>query len=634
MNEVQFISDEEIAKRVQGSASTTLQPTLPFLEGASAVMSAQELTSLSTSSWKQAGKQIGDQLRRMQGLGIDVPVEMIPDPITMGQPAYQTNVSGQVDKWINSSLDFIKANEDKILAYRNTAGGPPDPTLKTKEEIQADIKSRVAEAEMLASRAGGLSRFAGGTAAFFEDPFTLASLPIAAVGGEALLTRAAAEAASFAIPTAIGGVASMEAKQRADIPTSYGDVAKETLAAGLMGAAFPVARAGLGVVGKALAETKTGKSVAAGAETLGQVVRAPGQALEVTRDYFGTPRAERMTNLLESYRQAVKDGRIRTTPQLQEAEIAVEDFLASTEVGLSARHEAIQLAATDAALDVIRAVDAPAREAALSRLQERARAWLWESAKIKEESDATLSHVTDIAKRSGLLDGNIKPEAITFKRIEGGVELSVGDKAIRLSNDELVRGELKPEAVRKAIAAKFEETKSAAARAQQSFDYANAFVSRLNGDDIGKAKGVPFRSRKEARKALQEMGEPGFSIVSLDKAGKRWVLRAEEGADFIEVAGSLERQKAQISSAVEANLRNPKPHVVDRPLDSPIERYKIEDTHQQDIERLNALAESRPDLRVEIEYGNENLSGTMREVLDRLDAEERELTSTIDCLLG
>jgi len=161
VNPVQFISDEELKRSVANApTSTEFPPTLPFLEGAKAVMSAEELTSLSTSSWRQAGPQISKQLLRMSSLGIGgAPMPDFVLKSMTGQWGQQTNEFGQVDQWINSSLDFIKANEDKILAYRNTAGGPPDPTLRTKEEIQADIKSRVAEAETLASRASGLSRF-------------------------------------------------------------------------------------------------------------------------------------------------------------------------------------------------------------------------------------------------------------------------------------------------------------------------------------------------------------------------------------------------------------------------------------------------------------------------------------------
>lgn len=565
-----------ISQQAKETFWTTVPEPVPLspLEGIRATFEAGRLTDQSTSTHVQLRDDLKYQFARMNELGIGAPD--LPWPLT--------------DSSANMALSWIRSQDEAIKARRAAIEGPPDPFLKTADELLSGVKERVALAQERASRAGGVASFVGGLGVGLTDPFNLATMAMGAGAGATLIRKAATEAGIAAVSQLGVEAASAAAKERAGVPVTAEGVL-ERVATTAVGAA--------GLVGL----------------------------------FHGAGRVAEMTGLLERYKRGVGSGDIVPTRELDQAAEAIQDHLDTVRPLPSGKAEAAQLDATVAAVDVLSAPTPEARAIAMRAFAERTSAWVQAAENLQGQSAKDLLEWTASARAAGATSTDIaRTAAVTAERVGDAVQVRIADRTITLTDPDLVRGKWSISKIQKAIKSRLDEAIAGEQAARTVAEEARTVAARLTDEGIGRREGEYFRNPKQAEAAKLELGDPTLEVVRVGK--QKFVLRPTEGVDPIAKLTYRSETQATVDAAIAKQAASPIPPVVEVPLDAPLARpvQSLEDAAM--IAEMRTLAEARPDIRVEVDLGDEVLSGNLSEVMARLDQEEAELGDTTDCLLG
>lgn len=287
---------------------------LTFGEGVSAVMEDVGLTGRSDSLARQVQDSATRSLARLSALTGE----------QFDFPTY-----GWSDGQSLAAVGLLNSRADAIKALRSDPNGPPDPFLKTGDEIQQEATQRVQQARALASRAGLGAQIVGGIAGAATDPLNLALLPLGVARAETLAAKVIGEAVVGAVAGGAMEVASLPAKDFAGVTPTAGEAAANI---GL-NAAF-----GAGI----------------GALTHGVELYARRRAL------------------VDAIDQGIAEGRIQPTRDITTARDAIQDHLDTVPAMATPEVEGAHLDATAAATDVLRAEHPIEQAAALQRLDEKA----------------------------------------------------------------------------------------------------------------------------------------------------------------------------------------------------------------------------------------------------------------------
>ena len=615
---------------------------LPFGQGVSAVYNAGRLTDQSFSTHVQLYDDLKNQFQRMRDLGIGAPA--LPWPLT--------------DRGAEDSLSWVSSQEQAILARRSEGQGPPDPFLKTANELRTGVKERVAAAQAKAALAGTGASLIGGVGVGLTDPINLATLPLGAASGASLLTKVAAEAGLAAFSQLGVEAASAGAKERAGVPVTAAGVA-ERVATTAIGAA--------GLVGL----------------------------------FHGLGRVAESSGILDRYRRGVESGAVTPTRETEAAASAIQDNLDTIPPLSSPAAEAAHFEATKAAVDVLRSEHLVLRESAVARLETKSREFVAREADIAAQvaepaalgrlrgrvedalakkadaSDRLTQSQTAAARVAGFNPEVRQARATNFafntarpgiadalggvevraSRINGGVRLEVpidpmapsAPRVLSLFDSDGVAGARAkldafteahgaptvPAAKIERLAAELDSVRAERIKATRAARDAEIHATRRIGDTIGQPGGVPFKTRREAS---QYAARAGVGEHVVDPLRRGFVVRP---IDRMEVPGSAasvisSRFEAldAVDSAIAKEAESPTPVLVEPLADAPLARPTIEAKDAEIIRKLDESRKSQPDYTMEIDHNGETLSGPMSDIMARLDQEEAELTGTIDCIIG
>jgi hypothetical protein len=286
---------------------------LGFGEGVAAVFGAGRLTDQSVSTHVQLADDLRDSFRRMNDYGIGA--FELPWPVT--------------DSVATAALGWLDSQKDAIAAARAGIEGPPDPFLRTGEEIRQGVRERVEAARMEASRAGLGAQLVGGLGVAFTDPLNLALLPAGVGAAEAVMARMGIEAAIGAASQAGVELAAAGARERAGVEVST-------------------------------------------AESLGNVALTGLGAGGLAGVFHGVGAAARRLGLLDDYRAKVVAGEIVPNRETQAAADALQDHVDTIPPLATPAAEAAHLDAVAAAADVLTAEHPIMEASAIARLQDKA----------------------------------------------------------------------------------------------------------------------------------------------------------------------------------------------------------------------------------------------------------------------
>lgn len=581
-------------------ASTPDLVDLPTGEGIRAVFEAGRLADQSFSTHIQLREPLANQFQRMNDLGIGAPE--LPWPLT--------------DRTAEDALGWVQSQEAAILARRSLDNGPPDPFLQTADELRQGVKERVQEAQARASRAGGFAQAVGGVGVGVTDPLNMASMVFGAGAGASLIERAVIEAGVAGTSQLGVEAASLGAKERAGIEVTPGGVAA-------------------------------------------RVAMTAGGAAGLVGLFHGVGRVAEITGLIQRYERGVNEGVIIPNRETEAAAAAIQDHLDTVPPLSSPAAEGAHFKATTAAVDVLRSEDPMLRASAVERMDAAAR----EAATNEVTSPAFVHPPPHLA-----IDAIREMEA----GLSASPTLTVGIKAKTLRLRETVlaeirrRGGIDPESLRTHLpSGQLGQSGllTAARRGGAGFDqwHATAVEEGLvpagtTLDDFfdiltGKAKTMDAQDRIAMERTSRESGaQSGWSQLEKIKEARQ-VLLDEFGVeppmrlvnDYIEDPASFDElfnarfagdSVVDYDVAIAREAESPTPPVVEVPIDAPLARPAMTAAEAAADAEFRALAQAQPDLRVEVDFGDETLNGTLAEVAARLDAEEAELTGTVDCLLG
>lgn len=546
---------------------------LPFTEGIAAVFEAGRLTDQSFSTQYQTREALKASMQRLGELG--GPKGEVPWPLP--------------DSTANAALDWLDSHKDTIAALRSPDNGPPDPFLKTGEEIRQDVKRRVEEARALASRAGLGAQLVGGMGVGLTDPLNLALLPLGVGAAEGLLARVATEAGIGAVSQTAVEIASAGAKERAGVADGFGAAALR------------------------VAET------AAGAGILGGIFHGAGRVAE-------------SLGFLERYRKGVAEGTIAPNRLTEEAANAVQDHLDTVPPLATAGAEAAHLDAVRAAVDVLSAPTLDGQALALRNAEERVKAWAGVMARIHGERASELLDVTATARAAGATPTDIaRTAAVTARRVGDSVEVTFGSRTITLDDPELVRGKWSVSKIQKAIAARLEDAIAGEQVSRSAMEEARALSRRVTDGGIGRGEGEYFRNVRQAERAREEFGDPSLEVVRVGK--QQFVLRyPEDPMGTPSIPSRTEAIGKAVDAALAADEAAPRPPVVEPSVDAPT--ASLPSLHETERAEFAATIEAKPDIAASVvdDAGNFR-AGTARELMAESEQRATTFRDIMTCIL-
>lgn len=561
---------------------------LPFTEGIAAVFEAGRLTDQSFSTQYQTREALKASMQRLGELG--GPKGEVPWPLP--------------DSTANAALDWLDSHKDTIAALRGPDNGPPDPFLKTGEEIRQDVKQRVEEARALASRAGLGAQLVGGMGVGLTDPLNLALLPLGVGAAEGLLARVATEAGIGAVSQTAVEIASAGAKERAGVADGFGAAALR------------------------VAET------AAGAGILGGIFHGAGRVAE-------------SLGFLERYRKGVAEGTIVQNRLTEEAANAIQDHLDTVPPLSSPAAEAAHFEATAAAVDVVKAETPEAQAMAARRLNEKAAAvppvsvpapMLAVDAIREMENGLSLSSTTSAGIAAA--KPKVRETVLAEIRRRGGIDpesLKGHIPSGQLGQSGLLtvsrRG---APALDQVHATAIEEGLIPAGTSLDDF------VDILQG----KVKTVEAQDRIANEKFSKETGaQSGWSHVEklkqarqilLDEFGSEPPLKLVEDyladpAPYEEYFNSRWNGDA-IETAVAREAESPRPPVVEPSVDYPT--ASLPSLHETERADFAATVEAKPDIAASVVDDSGNFrAGTARELMAESEQRATTFRDIMTCIL-
>jgi len=621
-------------------ASTPDPVELPFAEGVRAVFEAGRLTDQSFSTHVQLREPLANQFQRMLDLGIGAPE--LPWPLT--------------DRTAEDALAWVQSQQDAILARRSDENGPPDPFLQTADELRQGVKERVQEAQARASRAGVGASLAGGAGVGVTDIFNLATLPFGAAKGASLLTSALTEAGLATISQLGVEAASLGAKERAGVDVTLGGVAERVATTAVGAGALVGMFHGIGRVAEMRAKVdgyrrgvaegtiKPTRELDEAANALQDHIdtvpplsspaaeaahfKATQAAVDVHRAEDPTMRASAVVRMEEAAREAVireaeAAAKVPEPPHVQvfrqvhdltpeQLDKAVADARDSERTLLSdvfgddgaKRYESLQRASDS--------MDPNRRDSAIAGLDAMERG-------LSEQQQARL-YGTDGAV--SIAPDDVKPFRDAAYDIDGATDAELASETGR-SMTKLPDEKLNPSAwSEREMVAAFKFRRAMAEAERRGLDMEEFKRSAM------KAGASRFSDPNDAEFMLRRFLDPRGGAESTPQA---YAQIASPLTD--DIAARFDAIE-QIDNAIAREAESPTPPVVEVPIDAPLARPAMTAAEAATDAEFRALAEAQPDLRVEVDLGDETLTGSLAEIAARLDAEEAELTGTVDCLLG
>mgnify|MGYP006266584101 CR=1 FL=1 len=179
-------SEKKSLANVESYVQSLPQPGLGFLEGMSAAYDAAEL-----SKSNYFGSLVGDPIRKSLSRYKELTGEEVP--------AFYSRMGTEEAIYNLTWLDQRKATIEK---FQKDPNGPPDPFLKTADQIRSEAAQTKQEALTKASRAGLGGSLVGGIASGVTDPLNILLLPTGMFAAEGILGTAVVEGLAGAAATA------------------------------------------------------------------------------------------------------------------------------------------------------------------------------------------------------------------------------------------------------------------------------------------------------------------------------------------------------------------------------------------------------------------------------------------------
>lgn len=602
-------------ENVLSSVASQPKPELGFEEGIAAAYDAAELNKSNFF-----GKLVSDPLVKSLTRYSELTGERPP-----------ANWDGMSSSMAEANLAWLDQRQGIVERLLKDTVGPPDPFLKSAETIRQEAAATKRDAMEKASRAGWVASLGGSIASGITDPINIMLLPAGLFAAEGVLATAAIEAT-------IGGAAGYaieKAAQPGNIQLGMGKTEEEMQQSAFYSAAFSglfgggikaLAKVNFPEVAAKYANREAGVAADAAASTdhfnASNTVADAGEILPHT-----------FTNESQSefikYAQSAVDVVRETDPRMQGS------YTQRLNESLVRLQESVSRGITEAGNAMLEA-EVPIRDIGRTKGTTFARSIAKPTLQEQLGVEVRYSRNPDGSVVLESRDPNV-PFEETFQANttwrEARAQLDRLTERLGIEKAPLTN---KEQTVMKSLHLWDEYIKRA-----DTLDKAKAEFSRRVEDKIVEVGGKPFESKRKLRAYAEQSGITDYSF---EKMGNGWAIKPNNPYDvpgyYIDQVSepSIRSEYADKRVAETMATESPAEAKVVEPevtVDSPDIGSAANSELIKNVQELRSFAEANTDaVGFWIDANGNETVKPLSEILKELDAEDIELTDTINCIIG